>query len=642
MVAVPPELAALRQWVVWKLTTRKGKTTKVPHRARDGRLASTTSPDDWCSLEEALEATEHLGMDGIGFVFSKDDPYCGADLDHCVDDAGEIHPKAWELIEAIGSYAEISPSGTGVHVIFKAHLGAGRRTKNTEWGGNFEAYDNGRYFTFTGQSLNGLEIREGALTLDVTDDSDLDIVDRCRRHSTGFMDLYYEGDTSEYEDDHSRADLALANMLAARTLDPDQIERIMQQSALAREKWGHPDTGSTWLRRRVIEPAIRDSGKKDKDKGTGFWSGDFEKDVAQQQYMLEVREEARIRYRTRGLPADLGLTNMPLSEELLLPEPDEIARIGGKTEEAVTLQFTGYNCLLIAPNKSGKTALNLNLLKSLADGTPFLGKYEITPFQGNICVFNYEEMPIHWRRHVARLGIQNTDRIWVQHRRGQPILPIWEKRSQDRVVKWMIDHEIAYWIVDPTAVAWQGLVDNENDNTLVAAFTTALDQVKERAGIGEMLLTHHTGRMDDSRGRGAIRLDDWKDVSWHLNRDDVTNVRTFWATGREIEVEKFELDWNEDKWRLSAGEDIAAQKKKDRVKTLRMTKQAVIELLDEHGDMSQTSLGHELRDSGYSFNQNELGKTLMRWAGDADNRIAYKEKKTRSGTTRMYFLEGEC
>src|SRR4051812_5876375 len=74
-MTVPLELASLPQWVCWKYVTRKGKTTKVPHRAADGVLASATRVADWCTLQDALEAAEHLGMDGVGFVFSKDDPY---------------------------------------------------------------------------------------------------------------------------------------------------------------------------------------------------------------------------------------------------------------------------------------------------------------------------------------------------------------------------------------------------------------------------------------------------------------------------------------------------------------------------------------------------------------------------------------
>jgi putative DNA primase/helicase len=50
-----------------------------------------------------------------------------------------------EFIEMMGSYAEYSVSGTGIHIIAKGKLPVGGRRK-----GNVEMYDSGRFFAMTG------------------------------------------------------------------------------------------------------------------------------------------------------------------------------------------------------------------------------------------------------------------------------------------------------------------------------------------------------------------------------------------------------------------------------------------------------------------------------------------------------------
>jgi primase-polymerase (primpol)-like protein len=73
------------------------------------------------------------------------------DLDKCLDPkTGEIEGWAQEVIEELDSYTEISPPGTGVHILVRGELPAGRNRR-----GRFEAYDRGRYFTVTGKHLPG-------------------------------------------------------------------------------------------------------------------------------------------------------------------------------------------------------------------------------------------------------------------------------------------------------------------------------------------------------------------------------------------------------------------------------------------------------------------------------------------------------
>jgi putative DNA primase/helicase len=143
---IPHELKARPQWVVWKMEERDRKPTKVPYTPRTGRKASSTDLTTWGLFEEGLEVMDRY--DGIGFVLCSGDPYTGIDLDHCRDPVtGEIEPWALRIISSLDSYAEVSPSGMGIHIIAK-----GKAPKNGKRG-KVEMYSSERFFTVTGHVL---------------------------------------------------------------------------------------------------------------------------------------------------------------------------------------------------------------------------------------------------------------------------------------------------------------------------------------------------------------------------------------------------------------------------------------------------------------------------------------------------------
>src|SRR4051794_26438933 len=94
--APPKELQALPQWVAWK-------GDKAPRQV-NGRLARVDDPTTWTSYEKARATVEGGRADGVGFVFTESDPFCGIDLDNCYRD-GSLDPEAAGLIKELGSYA---------------------------------------------------------------------------------------------------------------------------------------------------------------------------------------------------------------------------------------------------------------------------------------------------------------------------------------------------------------------------------------------------------------------------------------------------------------------------------------------------------------------------------------------------------
>jgi len=174
----PQELRARPQWVLWRTEDRNGKPTKVPFDAKSGREASSTNPATWTTFEQAVEAFgESDRYDGAGFVFTKDDPFCGIDLDDCLDEDRNIAPWAQEILRLFPSYTEISPSGTGLKLFLRGrkpdYARCAAKDIDPAGVGELELYDKARYFTVTGDLWPGspLEVADCQAALD----------DLCRR-----------------------------------------------------------------------------------------------------------------------------------------------------------------------------------------------------------------------------------------------------------------------------------------------------------------------------------------------------------------------------------------------------------------------------------------------------------------------------
>ena len=142
---IPDELTQRPQWVTWKNVDGR----KIPLDAKTGKAAKSDDPATWATFEEAVTSWRHRHHTGIGYVFSADDPFVGIDLDDCIADDGTIHEWAVDILATMGSYAEVSPSGTGIKVWVKGTIPRSLKTKQTE------IYDRARYFTVTGRLVDG-------------------------------------------------------------------------------------------------------------------------------------------------------------------------------------------------------------------------------------------------------------------------------------------------------------------------------------------------------------------------------------------------------------------------------------------------------------------------------------------------------
>lgn len=241
---IPLELRERVQWLVWRVEQVSGRQTKVPYTPNTIKHASSTHANTWRTFDECVAAVrEKAGWNGIGFVFTEGDEYAGVDFDYTDDPAIFARHQQWA--ERLNSYSERSPSKTGLHVIVKGSVPKGINSR----GRKIEVYSSGRFFTMTGDvyrnapisdrnaELNTLwaelnaeraTVDDASVVMDVPQrEDDQTILDRASRADNGDkFTRVWNGDLSDYANDHSRADAALCELLAFYTSSAEQIARL--------------------------------------------------------------------------------------------------------------------------------------------------------------------------------------------------------------------------------------------------------------------------------------------------------------------------------------------------------------------------------------------------------------------------------
>jgi putative DNA primase/helicase len=157
------ELQPLNQWVVWRGELEDGKRKKVPYNPQYHLVkARVTIPKSGGTLNQALNQLETGDYSGIGFIITP--PLVMVDLDRSFDRAnGTItNPQAQEVVQELKSYTELSPSGTGLHILAYGVLpGKGIHT-------TVEMYGQDHFTTITADQIPGttatIQHRQVALT----------------------------------------------------------------------------------------------------------------------------------------------------------------------------------------------------------------------------------------------------------------------------------------------------------------------------------------------------------------------------------------------------------------------------------------------------------------------------------------------
>lgn len=269
---IPPELKALPQWVLWTYEN----DTKVPKNPATLGNAGVNWRNTWSSYDVALRQGSSRNL-GIGFVLTPSDPYVCVDLDKCVR-KGQVGERTRGILDLLKGYVELSPSLNGLHLWIRSEKPLNRRTEG------LEVYSSSRFITMTGRAnpnapkvipdrTNELlelarryfpENPHSSYTPQEVPVEDEEIWRRLFNSKNGatFQSLF-NGDISVTHNDHSRAVIFLANMLAMMTGgDAARIKSLLYQTGLRSDKWDHKRGNRTWLDLQIEDAIQWSRGRK--------------------------------------------------------------------------------------------------------------------------------------------------------------------------------------------------------------------------------------------------------------------------------------------------------------------------------------------------------------------------------------------
>jgi putative DNA primase/helicase len=556
--AVPAELRELRQWVAYR-------PDKVPIDPATGRPADTTDPTTWGTYDAAATRAATDGLPGVGFVLTADDPYAGVDLDDCRDpDTGQLDPGATAIVTGLDSYAEVSPSGTGVHVIVKGTIPGSRNRK-----GKVEMYDRNRYLTFTGQhiadapqavndrqlALDGLYYRVfGTVNEPDTADTlpaptglsdDAVIAKLFTDKNAAATARLWSGDISDYDDDDSRARAALIRRVGFYTGgDVQQVERIMRRSALDKSKWD-----STRGRQTFIEYEIRrclagvdetyTPSKKDRQEEVHHIESTRELLLLpSNQFLEEVHQGGSI---------DELLLNFRTLEDMAAESTQTVDWVAWPA--AVTGALTDF---IGRAKYAGKTRYIVEMSKAVLNGAPFLGR----PTRKGPVVY-LTEQGSNFMQVVKDAGIDvsNPDLHILQ----------WKDvagKDWPTVITAAVAVTVrvgAVLLVVDTLPQFAGLKgDAENNSGDVAA---AMEPLQAAAQVHNLAVISVRHANKEGGGRGSTQFDHAVDIIINLQRleDKPDNVRQLAAVGRYSDLpDKLLIELTDDGYR-SLGTDSAVK-----------------------------------------------------------------------------------
>lgn len=253
---IPNEIKGYPQWVVWRYVDNgRAKPDKEPFSPlQPNRHASVIDPTTWASFDEAIKCLAEHGFDGIGFVFTENDPFAFVDFDDTHGDQ-TLYSRQLTIYSEFGAtYSERSPSGNGIHIICKGAIPQGRKRFG------IELYSQKRFGTFTGdrygnatvienrhELLNQLYNQLGGISRDGSyiegdeqKETDEIIIDRARNAVNGprFLDLFAGRWKEQGYASQSEADFAFIDIIGFYTQNREQIRRIFATSALGKTPKG--------------------------------------------------------------------------------------------------------------------------------------------------------------------------------------------------------------------------------------------------------------------------------------------------------------------------------------------------------------------------------------------------------------------
>lgn len=534
-----PKLVWKKQWVCYQLVEAKEKDgstkhnsdgtikyNKIPKNPNTSGNAAADKPETWGTMYQAYTALNNCGYDGLGFELSHG-VYFGIDIDHAIDrETGEVDPVALDIINTVDSYTEISPSGTGFHILCKGQPKLQRNKRILKPPLELEMYcpflnekgelKGGRFLTVTGnvygeqkaieerteqgQAIHDKyllpesdqekdkpkapEFRSQSVVTPRTQSnlSDYDIIQKAMNGKNGarFWTLW-NGDISAYDNDHSSATQALVNDLCYWTNgDRSAIDRLFRQSALY----------STMK----IEDGVN---KWDKVHSHGKTYGEATIDTALDGFVYYVSEEDSERIEKGWKEHKQSIVEAPPQEHIIFPE---IISWNNKKEEPRELPpaiiedilHEGHRMCMIGSSKAGKSQLLIELCVALSEGRKWLNCFQC--MQSKVLYINLEIDPAFVYDRIDKI---EKALKWNFHHRDNLLIWNFYKNSsifQDldmlfgEIISRIKALDISVLVIDPIYKLFWG---DENNSEEVKKFLVHLDRISKETNCTIIYSHHH-------------------------------------------------------------------------------------------------------------------------------------------------------
>jgi RecA-family ATPase len=276
------------------------------------------------------------------------------------------------------------------------------------------------------------------------------ILEKARSAANGdkFERLYAGKATAEY-DSPSEADLALCSMLAFRTQDPEQIDRLFKASKRYRPKWDerHAADASTYGE-LTINKALQN---------------------------------------TQPLPSDTTQSHL---DELVIFSAKDLIRKTSHTE--IPWVWEGYLAhgditIFVSRPKLGKSTLTWQLVKAIILNNSFLNAK--TAPQKTL-VLAVEENPALVRQRLVKHGLEDSDDLFIKSGLCHPT-PKFHSKLKEKILY----HKIGVLIIDTLTAFWD--VSDENNAAQVVRALKPLQELAQSTGVA-ILLLHHARKGEEA------------------------------------------------------------------------------------------------------------------------------------------------
>lgn len=548
------QLKARPQWITWTYVWKDGpegkpgKWTKPPLSAHVGRPAKggAQNPDNWGTFDQAVATQRRHQLAGVGYVITRDDNITGIDIDHCINDSGSYNETAAEVLSYAETYAEVSPSGEGIRLFCLGKYAGGVVKKDAI---GVEVYIDLRYLTVTGDQIDGTpcEIAPAPRTLaflaelaqvaaepetpacapprptggDFFANVNAEALARldqwvpqlhpnARKHATGAWRIPSKALGRGLEEDLSYHPTGIRDHGEENGLTP--IDAVLRYGAAP----GNAIEAAFWLCRRMsVEPAALG------------WKGAVKPVTLKIAPLRSASDDKR--------------QAQPERPALVVISGDDDAPIPPRQWLLGTTFCRGFVSALVAPGGTGKTALRLLQLMSLATGRQLTG--ETVHHRTRVLWLVLEDDNDEARRRIraARLyyDIPAEElngwffRLVLTHRDGKVVAlddkgQIVPGELAETVTTIIKTHGIGAASFDPFVKA-HGV--EENDNKAIDAVMQVLTVIanEQRVAIDTV---HHVskGAMEPGnadKGRGASAMKDAARLSRTLTTMSADEARTY-------------------------------------------------------------------------------------------------------------------